>query len=127
MKKFELSKDCILKKSSNAVAKELLKGAFVIGCDFKNKQLVLENVFHYTDSEKRLEVYTLFPNKDDTKRQLKLETAFVLINQCDDILNAIIDILDIGINGYDILLIDKYQNLYTETVFGKYGRNMRLA
>lgn len=63
MKGFEMSPDCMLKKSSNAIAKELLKGSFVIGCDCKNEQLILENVFHYTKSQRRMEIYTLFPDK----------------------------------------------------------------
>ena len=48
MKGFEISSDCMLEKSANVIAKELMKGSFVIGCDYKNKQLILENVFHYT-------------------------------------------------------------------------------
>ncbi len=45
MKGFKISDDCILEKSSKAIAKELTRGSFIIGCDYKNKQLVLENVF----------------------------------------------------------------------------------
>ena len=77
MKGFEISSDCMLEKSANVIAKELMKGSFVIGCDYKNKQLILENVFHYTKTQKRMEIYTLFPDKYNEKRQLKLETAFV--------------------------------------------------
>ena len=40
MKGFEISPDCMLEKSAKAIARELIKGSFVIGCDYKNKQLV---------------------------------------------------------------------------------------
>lgn len=126
MRDFEMSQDCIMRKSSNAIAKELLKGSFVIGCDYKNKQLVLENVFHYTKSQRRMEIYTLFPDQDNKKRQLKLDTAFVLLGN-RDILRDIIGILDTGLNDYDLFVIDKYKNLYTETVYDKYGASMKLA
>ena len=125
MRKFELSPDCILEKTSKSIAKELLKGSFVVGCDYKNKQLVLENVFHYTNSQRRFEVYTLFPNKDDTKRQLRLETAFI-ITQSNNIIKDIANILDIGVNGYDVFVIDKYNNLYTKIVYDKYGGSATL-
>ena len=126
MKKFELSPDCILKKLSRSVAQELLKGSFVVGCDYKNKQLILENVFHYTRGQRRLEVYTLFPNKENTKRQLKLETAFVLMDS-KDIVDGIIEMLNLGINEYDLFIVDKYNNFDTERVYDKYGKSMSVA
>ncbi len=116
----------MLKKSSRAVAKELMRGSFVIGCDYKNKQLILENVFHYSSGQKRMEIYTLFPDAHNEKRQLKLDTAFVLLNS-KDIFKDIIGILSMGLNEYDLFVIDKYQNLYTETVYDKYGGSMKLA
>lgn len=125
MRNFEVSPDCILEKSSKSVAQELLKGSFVVGCDYENKQLVLENVFHYTSSQRRLEVYTLFPNKDNTKRLLKLETAFVLMDS--NIVDGIVEVLNLGINGYDLWVIDKYKNLDTEKVYDKYGKCMSVA
>lgn len=126
MKKFELSSDCILKKLSKSVAQELLKGSFVVGCDYKNKQLILENVFHYTRGQRRLEVYTLFPNKENTKRQLKLETAFVFMDS-KDIVDGIIEMLNLGINEYDLFIVDKYNNFDTERVYDKYGKSMSVA
>jgi len=126
LKGFEISPDCMLEKSSRAIAKELMRGSFVIGCDYKNKQLVLENVFHYTESQRRIEIYTLFPDEYNEKRQLKLDTAFVLLNG-KSILGEIMNVLNVGLNGYDLFVIDKYQNLYTETVYDKYGGSMKLA
>lgn len=126
MEGFKLSPDCMIEKSSRAIARELMKGSFVVGCDYKNKQLVLENVFHYTDDQNRMEVYTLFPDESNEKRQLKLETAFVFIKR-KNILKSIMDVLDIGLNEYDLFVIDKYNNLYTETVYDKYGGSMKLA
>lgn len=126
MNGFKVSPDCILEKSSKAIADEVLKGAFVIGCDYKNKQLVLENVFHYTKTQKRMEIYTLFPDAHNEKRQLKLDTAFVFLDS-KNILGEIMNVLNVGINRYDLFVIDKYQNLYTETVYDKYGRSMKLA
>lgn len=126
MKGFEMSQDCIMEKSSKAIAKELLKGSFVIGCDYKNKQLVLENVFHYTKSQRRMEIYTLFPDKHNEKRQLRLETAFVLLGK-RNILEDITGILEVDLNNFDLFVIDKYKNLYTETVYDKYGGSMKLA
>lgn len=125
MREFKVSPDCILEKSSKSVAQELLKGSFVVGCDYDNKQLVLENVFHYTSSQRRLEVYILFPNEDNTKRLLKLETAFVLMD-CN-IIDGITEVLNLGINEYDLLVIDKYNNLDTEKVYDKYGKSMSVA
>lgn len=81
MRGFEISTDCMIEKSAKAIAKELMKGSFVIGCDYKDKQLVLQNVFHYTKSQKRMEIYTLYPDKHNEKRQLRLETAFVLLGR----------------------------------------------
>lgn len=126
MKGFEISPDCMLEKSAKAIANELLKGAFVIGCDYKNKQLVLENVFHYTKSQRRMEIYTLFPDKYNEKRQLRLSVAFVMVGS-KDILKDITGILEVDLNNFDLFVIDKYKNLYTETVYDKYGGSMKLA
>lgn len=126
MRGFEISPDCMLEKSAKVIAEELLKGSFVIGCDYRNRQLVLENVFHYTKSQKRMEIYTLFPDKYNEKRQLKLDTAFVMLRK-RDILKDIIGIINSGLNEYDLFVIDKYKNLYTETVFDKYGGCMKLT
>ena len=126
MKGFEISPDCMLEKSAKAIANELLKGAFVIGCDYKNKQLVLENVFHYTKSQRRMEIYTLFPDKYNEKRQLRLSAAFVMVGS-KDILEDITGILEVDLNNFDLFVIDKYKNLYTETVYDKYGGSMKLV
>ena len=126
MEGFRLSPDCMIEKSSRAIARELMKGAFVVGRDYKNKQLILENVFHYTASQKRMEIYTLFPDKSNEKRQLKLDTAFVFVNG-SNILKSIMNVLDMGLNEYDLFVIDKHNNIYTETVYDKYGGSMRLA
>lgn len=72
-----------------------------------------------------MEVYTLFPNKDNTKRLLKLETAFVLMDS--NIVDGIVEVLNLGINGYDLWVIDKYKNLDTEKVYDKYGKCMSVA
>lgn len=119
MKGFEMSQDCLIEKSSIVIAKELMKGSFVIGCDYKNKQLVLENVFHYTRNQRRMEIYTLFSDKHNEKRQLRLENAFVFLT-FNNVINDIMTILRMGINEYDLFIIDKYKNLYTEIVYDKY-------
>ena len=126
MKGFEISPDCMLEKSAKAIANELLKGLFVIGCDYKNKQLVLENVFHYTKSQRRMEIYTLFPDKHNEKRQLRLDAAFVMLGS-KDILKDIMGILEVDLDNFDLFVIDKYKNLYTEIVYDKYGGSMKLA
>lgn len=126
MKGFEISPDCVLEKSARAIANELLKGAFVIGCDYKNKQLVLENVYHYTKSQRRMEIYTLFPDKYNEKRQLRLSVAFVMVGS-KDILKDITGILEVDLNIFDLFVIDRYNNLYTEIVYDKYGGSMKLA
>lgn len=126
MKGFEISQDCMIEKSSRAITKELMRGSFIIGCDYKNKQLVLENVFHYTANQKRVEIYTLFSDRWNEKRQLKLDIAFVLLGK-RNILKEIMDILDSGLNEYDLFVIDKHNNLYTEIVYDKYGGSMKLS
>lgn len=126
MEGFKISSDCIIKKSSKTIAKELLKGSFVIGCDYKNKQLALENVFHYEESKSMMGIYTLFSDTNNTKRQLRLDTAFVLSGN-GNILKEIKNILNAGINDYELFVIDKYKNLYTETVYDQYGGSMKLA
>ena len=126
MKDFEISQDCMLEKSARAIAKELMRGSFVIGCDYKDKQLVLENVFHYTASQKRMEIYTLFPDKHNEKRQLRLDAVFVMLGS-KDILKDIMGILEVDLDNFDLFVIDKYKNLYTETVYDKYGGSMKLA
>lgn len=126
MRGFEISPDCILEKSASAIADELMKGSFIIGCDYKNEQLVLENVFHYTANQKRMEIYTLFPDKYNEKRQLRLDAAFVMLGS-RDILKDIIGILEVDLNNFDLFVIDRYKNLYTETVYDKYGGSMKLA
>lgn len=126
MKGFKISDDCILDKSAKIIAEELIKGSFVIGCDYKNEQLVLENVFHYTANQKRIEIYTLFPDKYNKKRQLRLETALVMLEN-KDILKKIMGILEVDLNNFDLFVIDKYKNLYTEIVYDKYGGSMKLS
>ncbi len=123
---FKISDDCILEKSAKSIAKELMKGSFVIGCDYKNKQLILENVYHYTKSQKRIEIYTLFPDEYNEKRQLRLEIALVMLGS-KDILKEIMGILEVDLNNFDLFVIDKYNNLYTEIVYDKYGGSMKLA
>lgn len=126
MNGFKVSSDCMLEKSAKSIANELLKGSFVVGCDYKDKQLVLENVFHYTKAQKRIEIYTLFPDKHNEKRQLRLEAAFVMLGS-KDILKDIMGILEVDLNNFDLFVIDKYKNLYTETVHDKYGGSMKLS
>ena len=126
MRKFELSPDCMLEKSAIAIANELMKGSFVVGCDYKNKQLILENVFHYTKAQKRVEIYTLFPDRHNEKRQLRLDAAFVMLGS-SDILKDIMGILEVDLDNFDLFVIDKHKNLYTETVYDKYGGSMKLA
>ena len=126
MRGFEISPDCMLEKSAKAITKELLNGSFVIGCDYKNKQLVLENVFHYTKNQRRMEIYTLFPDEHNEKRQLRLENAVVFLTS-NNVISDIMKILHMGINEYDLFIIDKYKNLYTEIVYYKYGVSMKLA
>ncbi len=126
MRGFEISPDCMLEKSAKAITKELLNGSFVIGCDYKNKQLVLENVFHYTKNQRRMEIYTLFPDEHNEKRQLRLENAVVFLTS-NNVISDIMKILHMGINEYDLFIIDKYKNLYTEIVYDKYGGSMKLA
>lgn len=123
---FEISPDCILEKSAKSIADELLKGSFVVGCDYKDKQLVLENEFHYTKAQKRMEIYTLFPDKYNEKRQLRLSVAFVVLGS-KDTLKDIMGILEVDLNNFDLFVIDKYNNLYTETVYDKYGGSMKLS
>lgn len=36
-------------------------------------------------------------------------------------------ILEVDLNNFDLFVIDKYKNLYTETVYDKYGGSMKLA
>lgn len=126
MRKFELSPDCVLENSGTAIAKSLIKSSFIVGCDFKNKELILENVFHYTCKEKRLEVYSLFPNEADTQRKLKLEMAMVFVDK-KDIFSEIARIFTEMAKGYDVFIVDKYNNLYTDIVYDKYGETMVLA
>lgn len=126
MKGFEISPDCMLEKSSKAITKELMKGSFVVGCDYKNKQLILENVFHYTASQKRMEIYTLFPDEHNEKRQLRLENSFVFLSS-KNTMHDIMTILHMGIDEYDLFIVDKYKNLYTERVYDKYGGSMKLT
>ena len=126
MRGFEISPDCILEKSAMIIAKELSKGSFIIGCDYKNQQLILENVFHYTKRQKKMEVYTLFPDKNNEKRQLRLDAAFVMLGN-RDVLKGIMGILEVDLNNFDLFVIDKYKNLYTEIVYDKYGGSMKLV
>lgn len=126
MRGFEISPDCMLEKSAKSIADELLKGSFVVGCDYRDKQLVLENVFHYTKAQKRMEIYTLFPDKYNEKRQLRLSVAFVMLAS-KDFLKDIMGILEVDLNNFDLFVIDKYNNLYTQTVYDKYGGSMKLS
>lgn len=126
MEGFKLTPDCVIAKSVKAIAHELLKGSFIIGCDYKNKQLILENVFHYTESQKRLEIYKVFLDKTNTRRLLKLDTAFVLLTN-GDVVPEMTNILQVGIEDYDLFVVDRHNNLYTAVVCDKYGKSMRLA
>lgn len=73
-----------------------------------------------------MEIYTLFPNERNDKRQLRLDAAFVLLGS-RDILKDIMGILEVDLKNFDLFVIDKYKNLYTETVYDKYGRSTKLA
>lgn len=73
-----------------------------------------------------MEIYTLFPDKYNEKRQLRLSAAFVMVGS-KDILKDIIGILEVDLNNFDLFVIDKYNNLYTEIVYDKYGGSMKLA
>lgn len=126
MEGFKLSQDCMIEKSSKAIAKELLSGDFVIGCDYKDKVMVLENVFHYTESQKRFEIYKLFPDYTNTRRQLKLDFAVVLKPNCD-VVKTLEGILQMATAEYDLFISDKHNNLYTKIVYDKYGKSMKLA
>ena len=126
MEDFRMSPDCMLENNSNSIANELLKGTFVIGCDSINKELILQNVFHYSKKENRLEVYKLFPDKSNTRRNLQLDIAFVFVGK-RNVLEEIIKILNISMNDYDFFVIDKYKNLYTKVVYDKYGKSMKLG
>ena len=44
-----------------------------------------------------------------------------------NIVDGIVEVLDIGINEYDLLVVDKYNNLDTERVYDKYGKSMSVA
>lgn len=126
MEGFKFSPDCMIEKSSKAIAKELLSGGFVIGCDYKDEVIVLENVFHYTESQKRLEIYKLFPDHTNTRRQLKLDISVVLNPNCD-VVKAVEGILQMATAEYDLFILDKHKNLYTKIVYDKYGKSMKLA
>lgn len=126
MEGFKFSPDCVIAKLAKGIAQELLKGSFIVGCDYKNKQLILENVFHYTESEKRLEIYKMFSDKTNIRRKLKLDIAFVLLTS-GNVISAMTNILQTGIEDYDLFVVDRYSNLYTTTVYDKYGKGMRLA
>lgn len=126
MREFEISPDCMIEKSADAIAKELLKGNFIVCCDYRNKYLVLENVLHYTEKHRRFEVYTLFTDKTNTRRCLRLENAIVFVRD-NDIPKMISGFVNARIKEYDLYVIDKYKNLYTDIIYDKYGENMSLA
>jgi len=73
-----------------------------------------------------MEIYTLFPDEHNEKRQLRLENAVVFLTS-NNVISDIMKILHMGINEYDLFIIDKYKNLYTEIVYDKYGGSMKLA
>ena len=73
-----------------------------------------------------MEIYTLFPDEHNEKRQLRLENAVVFWTS-NNVISDIMEILHMGINEYDLFIIDKYKNLYTEIVYDKYGGSMKLA
>lgn len=77
-------------------------------------------------NQRRMEIYTLFPDEHNEKRQLRLENAVVFLTS-NNVISDIMKILHMGINEYDLFIIDKYKNLYTEIVYDKYGGSMKLA
>ena len=68
----------------------------------------------------------MFPDECNERRLLKLDTAFVFLGN-RNVLNEITDVLNTGLTWYDLFVIDKYNNLYTETVYDKYGGSMKLS
>lgn len=125
MKKLMLSKDCILEKDCAAITKELMKGSFIIACDInEKKQIVLQNVFHYTAAKRLLEYYSLFPDEKNERRMLRLEMG-IMITGCRDVYKDIYGIIEHGLVNFDTFIIDKHNNLYTEVVYDKYGGSMR--
>lgn len=127
MKKLEVSQNCYVEKDSEAITRELMKGSFIIACDInKDGQTVLQNVFHYTANQDRIEYYSLFPDAKNERRLLRLEFAVMIVNKAD-IFNSIKDFIDAGYQQFDVFIIDKYNNLYTKTVYDKYGGSMQLG
>lgn len=127
MKKLVVSQNCYVEKDSEAITRELMKGSFIIACDInEDGQTVLQNVFHYTADQGRIEYYSLFPDAKNERRLLRLEFAVMIVNKAD-IFNSIKDFIDAGYQQFDVFIIDKYNNLYTKTVYDKYGGSMQLG
>ena len=125
MKKLVLSKDCILEKDCDAITKELMKGSFIIACDInEKKQIVLQNVFHYTAAKRLLEYYSLFPDEKNERRMLRLEIG-IMITGCKDVYKDIYGLIEHASVDFDTFIIDRHNNLYTEVVYDKYGGSMR--
>ena len=126
MQKFEFTPSCIITKTPNALVSELLKGTFLIGCDLKSDQLVLENVFHFTPHENRLEIFKLHEDTRTMKRNLELDIACVLPRNKYGV-RELIKIMTGIMEGYDVFISDEYKNLNTDTVFDKYGQTMKMG
>lgn len=125
MKKLVLSKECILEKDCDAITRELLKGSFIIACDInEKKQIVLQNVFHYTAAKRLLEYYSLFPDEKNERRMLRFEIG-IMITGSKDVYDDIYELIKSGLVDFDTFIIDKHNNLYTEVVYDKYGGSMR--
>lgn len=126
MKKFRLSPECVLEDGSDAVVKELMKGSFVIACDFSHRELILQNVFHYSAKRRSIEYYSLFYDEKTERRNLRLEWAIIAQNP-NDVYSVIKGAVEDGYQLFDVFVIDKFNNLYTEEAYDKYGHSMKLA
>lgn len=126
MKKFKLSPECVLEDGSDTVVKELMKGSFVIACDFGHGELILQNVFHYSVKRRSIEYYSLFYDEKTERRKLRLEWAVITQNP-KDVYPTIKGVVEDGYRLFDVFVIDKFNNLYTEEAYDKYGHSMKLA
>lgn len=123
MKKFRLSPECVLEDGSDAVVKALMKGSFVIACDFSHRELILQNVFHYSAKRRSIEYYSLFYDEKTERRNLRLEWAIIAQNP-----NDVYSVINENVFGNYSVYSDEFPSEYNlGEVPEKYRNDFRMV
>lgn len=119
MCQLKLSGDCMLKKRTNVIVNELLKGNYIIVADLC-PELLLQNVLHWNKKKKAFEIFTLFEDAGEEQYNLRFEHA-ICFGNIEIIREKLYEIIKGSLPECDLFIVDKYNSLNTKIIYGKSG------